>query len=110
MSHLFRDTHQGLAEIAALQHVYKGGWRLLKAVGYVLAIADAPISDGGSDSAQEVRIVLGGEFVVDVAAQGETFAQHLAHGCGKKIWSGSGSGRVILGNESAHRHARKLVE
>jgi hypothetical protein len=54
--------------------------------------------------------VLGGEFVVDVATQSKTFAQHLTHCCGKEIWSGSGSRCVILGDQAAHRHARKLVE
>ena len=54
--------------------------------------------------------MLGGEFVVDVAAQRETFAQHLTHGGGKEIWSGRGTRRVILGDQPAHRHARKRVE
>src|SRR5215472_394317 len=64
-----RDAHQCFAEIAAFQHADEGGWRILKAVGDVLAIADAAIGDSGADGAQERRVVLGGEFVVDVAAQ-----------------------------------------
>src|SRR5262245_26676777 len=89
-----RDAHQCFAEIAAFQHADEGGGRILKAVGDVLAIADAAIGDSGADSAQERRVMLGGEFVVDVAAQRETFAQHLTHGRGKEIWSGSGTGCV----------------
>ena len=54
--------------------------------------------------------MLGGEFVVDVAAQRETLAQHRTHGRGKEIWSGSGTRCVILGDQPAHRHARKGVE
>jgi len=54
--------------------------------------------------------MLGGEFVIDVAAQSKTFAQDLAHGCGKEIWPGSGTRRVILGDQAAYGHARKLVE
>jgi hypothetical protein len=62
-----------------------------KTVGDILATADATIGDSGADSAQEGRVVIGGEFVIDVAAQGKTFAQHLTHGRGKEIWSGGGS-------------------
>jgi RimJ/RimL family protein N-acetyltransferase len=93
MSRRRRDAHQCFAEITAFQHAYKGGRRILQAVGDVLAIANAPIGDGGSDGAQEGRVMLGGEFVIDVAAQGKTFAsrshrrllawhsRHLAAGC-----------------------------
>src|SRR5262245_37473995 len=73
-----RDAHQCFAEIAAFQHADEGDWRILKAVGDVLAIADAAIGDSCADSAQERRVVIGGEFVVDVAAQSKTFAQYLA--------------------------------
>ena len=64
-----RDAHQCFAEIAALQHADEGGRCVLKAVRYVLAIADSPIGDSSADIAQEGWVVLGGEFVVDVAAQ-----------------------------------------
>jgi hypothetical protein len=43
-------------------------------------------------------------------AQSKTFAQYLTHGRGKKIWSGSGTRGVILGDQPAHRHAGKRVE
>jgi hypothetical protein len=58
-----------LAEIAAFQHADEGRRRILKAVGDVRAIADAPISNSGDGGAQKRRVVLGGEFAVDVAAQ-----------------------------------------
>src|SRR5215510_10796758 len=109
LSRRWRDAHQCLAEVAAFQHTDEGGRRILEAVSDILPIADAAIGDSGGDRAQEGRVVLG-EFVVDVAAQSEALAQHLTHGCGKKIWSGSGSGCVILGDQPAHRHARKCVE
>src|SRR5215468_7896575 len=86
-----RDVHECFAEVATFQHADEGGRRILKAVGDVLAIADAAIGDSGADRAQERTEVLGGEFVVDVAAQRETFAQHLTHGGGKEIWSGRGA-------------------
>src|SRR5262245_42938789 len=110
MSRWRRDTHQCLAEIAPLQHADEGGWRILKPVGDVLAIADAAIGDGSADSAQERRVVLGGEFVVDVAAQSQTLAQNLTHGRGKEIWSGSGTRGVVLGDQPAHWDARKRIE
>src|SRR5262245_23034211 len=110
MSRWRRDAHQCLAEIAAFQHADEGGWRILKPVGDVLAIADASIGDRSADSAQERRVVIAGEFVVDVAAQSKTLAQYLTHGRGKKIWSGSGTRGVVLGDQPAHRDAGKLVE
>src|SRR6516225_3209855 len=36
-----RDAHECFAEVAAFQHADERGWRILKAVGDVLAIADA---------------------------------------------------------------------
>ena len=69
MSRLRRDAHECLSEIAAFQHADEGSRRILKALGDVLAIADAPIADGSADGAQERRVVIGDEFVVDVAAQ-----------------------------------------
>src|SRR6516225_2324601 len=52
----------------------------------------------------------GNPFIVDVAAQSKAFAQHLTHGWGKKIWSGGGTRGVILSDQAADRHARKIVE
>src|SRR5262249_58825123 len=34
----------------------------------------------------------------------------LTHGRGKEIWPGSWTGCVVLGDQPAHRHARKCVE
>lgn len=70
-----RDAHERLPEIAAFQHADEGRRRVFETVGDVLAIADAPIGDGGRDGSQESGIVLRGEFVVDEAAQGEALAQ-----------------------------------
>ena len=75
MSHWRRSTHQCLAEIAALQHTDEGGRGILKAIRDVFAIAYAPVGDSGGDRAQKRRVVLGCEFVVDVAAQSNTFAR-----------------------------------
>jgi hypothetical protein len=57
-----------------LQHADEGGRRILKPVSDVLAITDAPVGDPGTDSAQERRVVLSGEFIVEVAAQRKAFA------------------------------------
>jgi hypothetical protein len=57
-----------------LQHADEGARRIFEAFGDILAIADAPIGDSSStDRAQERRVVLGSEFIVDVAAQGLNF-------------------------------------
>ena len=93
-----------------LQHADEGGRRILKPVSDVLAITDAPVGDPGTDSAQERRVVLSGEFIVDVAAQRKAFAQHFAHGGRQEIWSGSGTRGIILGDQPAYRHARKVIE
>ena len=69
MSCRFGDAHQRFAEVTAFEQADEGGWCILKAVGDVLAIADAAIPDGGTDNPQELRVVLGGEFIVDVAAR-----------------------------------------
>ena len=54
----------------ALQHTNEGGWRIFEAFGDILAITDAPIGDSSTDGAQERRVVLGSELIVDGAAQG----------------------------------------
>ena len=92
--------HQCLAEITTLQHADEGGRRILKAVGNVLAIADAAIGDGRGDRAQKRRIVLGREFVVDVAAQGEALAQHV----GKRKRRRLRAEPAIFDENTARRH------
>lgn len=57
-----------LPEVASLEHADEGSRRALETVDDVLTVADAAVADAGTDLAQKVGIVLGGEFVVDEAA------------------------------------------
>src|ERR1039458_2153179 len=97
-------AYQRLAEIAAFEQAHEGRWGIIEAFGHILAIADSSIGDSRRANSQEIRIMLGGEFVVDEAAQGEAFCQYGAHGCGEQVWSGRLAGRTVLRDQSAHRH------
>src|SRR6266542_454933 len=104
------DAHECFPEIAAFEHPDEGRRRVLEPVGDVLAITDAAIGDCGRDGAQEVGIMLRGEFVVDETAQREALAQHLAHGRGEKVRSSSLAGGAILRDQPAYGHAREGIE
>ena len=54
--------------------------------------------------------MLGGEFVVDEAAQGQALAQNFAHGRRQQVRPGLAAACIVLRDQPAYRHAREAVE
>src|ERR1700738_407329 len=59
------DAYERFPEIAPFEHGDKGGRRVLKSVGDVLAILDPAICDASRYGSQERCVVFCGEVIVD---------------------------------------------
>src|SRR4029077_11088881 len=84
---LSAHAHQRLAEILALQQAHESRRRILEALGYVLAMANAAVFQPGGDQLEKIAIVLRNEFAIDEAAQRQALGQDGAHGRRQQVWS-----------------------